>query len=304
MRRVGILVALMITSLSACHGPAVPGYLPYRTETFTMAGGAGSTVTVDLLTANWIKGRKPAVIGNFGARRTLVDAGAVVVTFELTANPGVAPPAPEGEAGAWVLRAESPAVIGRGYLQSIVARAEALVRVVDLVASRPDVDPTRIAVVGASTHGFAALQAAVRDHRIGAVAVLLACGDYHDFLRESWLGMKGKPLALDPDYERWLETLELIRHPERLLPTKVLIVGRTGDETIPISCVDATAEALTPVYARAGFPERFKYVRRDVEGHGVQEDERIDALAFLYRWILVRPNAVWDVPGPTGRSVR
>jgi len=297
MPRVVLLTVLAMASLSACHGPEVPRYLPYRTETYTLAGG---TITVETVTANFIRGPKPAVIGSFGARRTLADAGAVVVSFEYDpkTHPDALAAASEasGAAGAWMLRSESPAVIGRNYLHSIAARAEALVRVVDLIASRPDVDPTRIAVVGSSTHGFAALQAAVRDHRIGVVVVLLACGDYHAFLRESWLGMKGKPLALDPDYERWIETVELVRHPERLLPTKVLLVGRTGDETIPISCVDATAEALTPVYAGAGYPERFKYIRRDVEGHGVQEAERIDALAFLYRWILVKPDPVWDVP--------
>jgi len=297
MRRCALLAVVGMASLSACHGPQVPRYLPYRHETYTLAGG---TITVDITVPRAVKGRKPAVIGNFGARQTLLDAGAVLVSFEYEpkTDPAAASAAPEGAAGSWVLRAESPAVIGRGYLQTIAARAEALVRVVDLVATRPEVDPTRIAVVGASTNGFAALQAAARDHRIAAVVLLLTCGDYHAFLRESWLGMKGKPLALDPGYERWIEEQEIVRHPERLLPVKVLLVSRTGDQTIPVSCADATARALAPVYARAGFPERFEYIRRDVEGHGVEQAERIDALMWLNRWVLERPDPVWNEPGP------
>lgn len=288
---------------SACHGPRLPRYPPYGHETFTLDGGA---ITVELTFPLWVKGPKPAVIGNFGARQTLVDAGAVVVGVDYTPpkEPEPATDVGEGAAGSWILRADSPAVIGRGYLQSIAAHAEALVRVVDLVSTHPAVDPERIAVVATSTHGFAALQAAARDHRIDAVVILLACGDYHAFLRESWLGMNGKPLELDPDYERWIDEQEIVRHPERLLPVKVLLVGRTGDQTIPISCVDATARALAPVYERAGFPERFEYIRRDVEGHGVSDTERIDAMMWLYRWVLEKPDPVWDEPDPGGATSR
>jgi dienelactone hydrolase len=295
MTRVALLMVAGMVVASACHGPQVSRYLPYTSETFTLDGGA---IKVELTWAVAVKGPKPAVIGNFGTRRTLADAGAVVVSIDYK-PPKDEPPAPEpgeGAAGSWMLRADSPAVIGRGYLKSVDAHAEALVRVVDLVSTHPQVDPERIAVVGSSTQGFAALQAASRDHRIDTAVILLGCGDYHAFLHESWLGMNGKPLALDPGYERWIDERDIVRHPERMLPVKVLLVSRTGDQTIPVSCVDATARALAPVYARAGFPERFEYIRRDVAGHGVEQAERIDALMWLYRWVLEKPDPVWDVP--------
>jgi pimeloyl-ACP methyl ester carboxylesterase len=70
---------------------------------------------------------------------------------------------------------------------------------VALVAARPDVDPERVAVLGLSIGGSAAIHAAAHDHRIRAVVTAGAFADPRDamitFGRWQWLVAPALPLA-------------------------------------------------------------------------------------------------------------
>ena len=99
------------------------------------------------------------------------------------------------------------------------------------------------------------------------------------------MGMKGAPLALDPAYERWISSQEIIRNPRPVVHTALLMLNRVGDRLVPIACADETAKVLTPAYARAGAPERFRYLREDLAGHEVGADERRELLAWFQQWL-------------------
>ncbi|TMA56511.1 MAG: hypothetical protein E6J75_09560 [Deltaproteobacteria bacterium] len=150
----------------------------------------------------------------------------------------------------------------------------------------PEIDPGRTGMTGSSTNGFITLQAVAADGRLSAAVAVAACGDHLRFLRFSSMGMAGQPLQLDPEYERWLHGQEPIRHSERLVHAALLVVNRVDDPLIPISCAESTAHVLERAYARAGVPERFRFVRTQESGHGVGKAEGEEALAWLRRWLL------------------
>jgi alpha-beta hydrolase superfamily lysophospholipase len=108
--------------------------------------------------------------------------------------------------------------------------------------------------------------------------------------------MDGKPLDLDPDYERWLRENEPIARPERLVQTAILMVNGTDDAAVPSACAVETAGILRTAYARAGMPERFRFVLVPGAGHNLGSEAGHEVLAWWYRWLL-RPSPFGSLPG-------
>jgi dienelactone hydrolase len=237
-----------------------------------------------------VPGRKPAVIGLIGNTRPFIDAGFVAVTYSIywlrLKDSLPPPPAAEHAVGKWVLLSPSADLLGERYLREIATTARTVVpAVLDWMSAQPEIDPTRMGMTGASTNGFITLQAAAVDRRLDVAVVLAGCGDYHRFLRESSMGIPGHPpLALEPEYEQWVRAQEVINDPQPLLHAAVLMVNRTGDELVPVSCADETARVLQDAYADAGVPERFRYVRLEQPGHGIGPDELNAMNAWFQRW--------------------
>src|SRR5690349_7743484 len=234
--------------------------------------------------------RKPTVISLLGEHASLVARGYLVATYrinwELRNAAAPAAPSEENTVGKWVLASPSEGILGRRYLRTIATNAEdAVPRILDWLARVPDVDPRRIGIAGNSTSGFVALEAAARDRRLAAAVVLSACGDYRLFLRDSGLGMQGAPLALDPEYDRWLRSVEPVRRAGRMTRTAILMVSRDGDPIIPISCADETARVLRGAYARAGRSDRFRYRVIEAAVHGLDVRDQEETLAWLERWL-------------------
>jgi hypothetical protein len=294
MRSIGQL-AIVVVVLAGCQR-AVPTLTPARApsklateflvkETFVKHFTVGVTAHIPLAPA----GPKPTVIALAGNTRQLMGAGFVAVTYTVNwerARGPVPTPPPRGAVGIWVLAAPSAGVLGERYLRDIAAASgEYVPAVIDWLATLPDVDAKRIGMVGSSTNGFITLQAVAVDRRIRAAVALAACGDYHGFLRDSSMGMTGKPLALDPDYERWIRTQEIIRHPERVVHSALLMINRVQDELIPVSCADETARVLQPAYAAAGATDRFRYIRREATGHGTGPEEIQPTMEWFEHWL-------------------
>lgn len=258
-------------------------------ETDLVNGAVGVRLDIPLQPA----GPKPAVIALLGDTHAVVAAGFVAVTFNVRwglLRMGQPTPSPaEQTVGKWVLASPSADVIGERYLHEIASTAEMYVpAVLDWLATQPDVDPARIAMVGSSTNGFVTLQAVAADRRLVAAVAIAACGDYHRFLQFSEMGMAGKPLQLAPAYADFVRRQEIIHHPERVTHAAVLMMNRASDPLIPISCADETARVLTEAYARAGTPQRFRFMRMDGEGHGMGAPEIDATMAWLKEWLAAR----------------
>jgi predicted acyl esterase len=184
------------------------------------------------------------------------------------------------------LASPSADVLGERYLRQISATATDYVPIViDWLATLPEVDSERIGMAGISTNGFVTLQAVAADRRIRAAVAISACGDYHDFLQHSSMGTGEASLALAPAYEAWLQTQEIVKHPQDVVHAALLMVNKIGDELIPISCGDETARVLERAYRRAGAADRFRYVRLPVASHGMGPDENSETFAWFQQWL-------------------
>lgn len=253
-------------------------------------------------------GRKAAVIQPIADEGALLARGIVVVRFhhdwqEALALLGErAKPAPDPAAnavGRWLLAAPRPGLVGSNFFAAIRASAAGTVpRVVDLLESVPEIDPERIAIAGSSTDGFVALEALIVEPRLAAGVLRVACGDYHAFLRSSTLALDDDPrwlpggkLELDPDYEAKLDAQEPIRHADALPPRPVLMLNGTADRAVPFACAERTAHVLHDAYARAGVPERFRFVAYAGRGHDVGAATDAETLGWWQRWLEARPAA-------------
>jgi len=265
---------------------------PSPTPEFSVKQGVlfNGTVSVRLEIPNNPAGPKPAVITLVDDLRGFRDAGFVAVTYKIdwARIKGPTPPAPPSErrVGKWVLTSPSAKVLGKSYLRGITEEAtEYVPKIIDWLETVPEVDANRLAMAGGSTNGFITLQAVAADHRLRAAVVIAACGDYRGFLRQSSMGMEGKPLALEPSYERWIRAHDIIRKPRHMVHAALLMVNRAEDPIIPVSCADATARVLKQTYAAAGATDRFRYVRFETTGHGIGPDERRETMEWLGKWL-------------------
>jgi hypothetical protein len=234
----------------------------------------------------------PAVISPLETRDALLVAGAAVVTYRvhwelLRPLAQSRPPPPPTTVGKWLLASPTPQVIGKAYFGFQAHGAtDAVPRVLDTLATIPEIDPRRIGIGGLSTTGFGALMAVAADRRIAAAAVVVACGDFHDFLHRSPLAMNGAPLDLDPEYDAWLREREPYRHPERVVHAAVLMVNGTDDATVPLSCAETTARAFRRAYEQAGTPERFRFVPVEGGTHVLGARAMEEVMAWWQRWLL------------------
>lgn len=121
--------------------------------------------------------------------------------------------------------------------------------VLDWISSRPDLDYSRVAVVGTSMGGAVSLALACCDHAPKvAVALMPATPGPGSSIRQR--------AAYSP-------------HPERCFPTALMIVHGTEDRTSPYPNARSFYDALVPHYSAA--PERLRFV--DIPG----EDHRVGA---------------------------
>ena len=292
MRVVGTLVAAMVALLGCGMSSPEAADRPVSAApvtTFLVKETELAGVVVQAKIPLEPAGPKPAVIALHAGTRPLLAAGFVAVTYKAKAaspRPQATPAAGAQAVGKWVLASPAADLLGKGYLHEIAAAADTVVpAVLDWMVTLPEVDPSRLGMAGSSTNGFVTLQATAVDPRLRVAVAIAACGDYQRFLQFSSMGMEGRPLALSPDYARWLEQQEVINHPDRLLHAAVVMINRSGDPLSPVSCADETARVLEEAYARAGQPQRFRYLRIEREGHGVGREEADAANAWLQQWL-------------------
>jgi hypothetical protein len=293
--RPGLFIVVAVLG-SACQArpPAPPAprlFIPPPPVTEFLVREArlhNGAVTVRLEIPLASRGPKPAVIALIGDTHELIGSGFVAVSYTIdwAALKGPPPPPPQNTVGTWVLASPSAAVLGERYLREIAETATVYVPlIIDWLVTVPDVDPARIGMAGGSTNGFITLQAIAADRRIRAAVAVAACADYRVFLRDSSMGMRGEPLALDAAYERWIRSQEIIQSPRQVVHAALLMINRTGDELIPIGCADETAKVLSRAYARAGVPERFRYLRQEAAGHDLGPTERQEVLVWFQEWL-------------------
>jgi cephalosporin-C deacetylase-like acetyl esterase len=145
--------------------------------------------------------------------------------------------------------AEDPQETVEGMTQAVldIRRAAAF------LASRDEIDPEQIGILGVSLGGITAALAAEAEPRINNVCLLLAGGDFPRIAAESREFAKQreafKRSGKDGDeFNRIIRQIDPLRYAELLKNRRMLMLNAKDDEVIPPACTHALWEA-------AGKPE-------------------------------------------------
>ncbi len=127
-------------------------------------------------------------------------------------------------------------------------------RTVDVLASRPEIDPRRIGVMGISLGGIVAASAAAQEPRIARAVFILAGGDLNRIVhhtretRELSEMIRRLPDDKRAEVEAAIDAIDPLRHAaklrDRALAGKVLMINATEDNVIPPPCTERLAAAL------------------------------------------------------------
>ncbi|WCJ60230.1 prolyl oligopeptidase family serine peptidase [Fontisphaera persica] len=174
----------------------------------------------------------------------LAARGMVAVTFKLPYY-GVRGPA-EGRRAL----AASP----RAFVSALDQASQEIQRLVDLLQSRPEVDPARIGIAGISLGGIMSATAAGKEPRLQRAVMILAGGDLltivHHARETRQLSQMIQGLAAEERalVEQQLRAFDPLTHAPRLRERarqgRVLMLNAGQDEVIPRACTEKLAEAL------------------------------------------------------------
>lgn len=153
--------------------------------------------------------------------------------------------------------AEGPKVMAENPKLLLDALAQGLAdirRTVDLLASRPEVDPAKVGIMGISLGGITAGTAAGIEPRLHRTMMILAGGDVPTIIhharetRDLSRLLRELPEAERAQVEQVIAEVDPLRHAPalraRALEGRVLMVNAAEDEVIPRPCTEKLAEAL------------------------------------------------------------
>jgi dipeptidyl aminopeptidase/acylaminoacyl peptidase len=135
--------------------------------------------------------------------------------------------------------------------------------VLDWLAAHPEIDGTRIGVIGVSMGGFTAavVAARVRD-RLRAAVCVAGCADFRQCMATTDSIAPGKwgppDRALDAETRARIARIDPLGYPERYAPLPLLLLHGDRDTWNPCVTSERFAEAVRPHYAAS--PDAFRLV--------------------------------------------
>ncbi len=173
--------------------------------------------------------------------------------------------------------------------------------------SRPEVDPARIGMTGASGGGYNTWITAALDDRIKVAVPVVGTSDFLEQIQVT--------RALD-----WYHAVEhchfvpgLIRYANNhefvalVAPRPLLIVSASQDESFPVAGVRRIAAYARELYTAYGLPAHTAYFEHSSESHGYQQRKREAAYGWFLKWLMHRGDgrpypepptatAAWNAP--------
>jgi hypothetical protein len=140
------------------------------------------------------------------------------------------------------------------FTSAIAQAMEDVRRTIDLLASRPEIDPERIGITGISLGGIVAASAAENDPRLSRAMLVLAGGDllavihYARETEDLSRLIKSLPAQRRTEVEAAIAAVDPLAHAsqlrERARRGRVLMVNASDDRVIPRVCTEKLASAL------------------------------------------------------------
>jgi pimeloyl-ACP methyl ester carboxylesterase len=164
-------------------------------------------------------------------------------------------------------------------------------KILDVLPSRREFDPTRVAVTGFSMGGATTMVLAWRERRISAVMPLCGCVDFWwDVTKiEPGAEQDAKIAEFSPRLKQLTSSLDS-NTPERMdaiVPKALFLINGTQDRGIDIRSIRKFADQMRPRYDR--LPDRFDFFEDEQAGHTFSEVMKEKSTEWLVRHLMERP---------------
>jgi len=183
-----------------------------------------------------------------------------------------------------------------------------VLRLVDYLVTRPDVDPARIGLIGFSKGGMETYLAAAIDSRIAVAVPVIGVQSFRWALEhDAWQERVGTlaPAVEDTARSEGLKTIDAAfvrKFYDRVVPgiygefdgpamlpliapRPLLAINGERDGLTPLAGVRECATATERAYRSAGSPEAFQLFIQPSAGHEFTPEAQRAALAWLVRWL-------------------
>jgi dienelactone hydrolase len=288
----------------------------YHQESLSFASAPGERVPLLILKQEQSSGKQAVVVSLHGTNqsketmrptlRTFADLGFIAVAMDAPYHgerelpiPGLSNPYQSA-----LLKAYRTGE-GRPYLYETVWD---VMRLIDYLSTREDVDPAKIALVGFSKGGTEAYLAAAADPRISVVIPLIGVQSFGWSLRHgsawearTWT-LRGATEAAAADSGSPVNATFLKKFYERIAPGLIdrfdgpamlpliapralLVVNGDSDPRSPLGGVREAVASAEQAYAAAGAPEKFSFFLEVDAAHEVTSEADSAVRQWLVRWL-------------------
>ena len=155
-----------------------------------------------------------------------------------------------------------------------------------VLLSRPEVDPARIGMTGASGGGYNTWITAALDDRIQVAVPVVGTSDFLEQIQVTrsldWYHAE-EHCHFVPGLIRYANNHEFVAI---VAPRPLLIVSASQDESFPVDGVRRIAAYARDLYAAYGLPAHTAYFEDSSESHGYQQRKREAAYGWFLKWLL------------------
>jgi dienelactone hydrolase len=154
------------------------------------------------------------------------------------------------------------------------------IRTLDYLASRPDVDPGRLACVGLSVGGYRSFLLAALDERIKAAVDVGWMTSFASQIKQHVIHTVGLSFHISGLY-RYMDLPDLAA---LVAPRAAMVINGSQDRLFALDGVHAAFEKIGRCYTKAGAPDRQRCRLYDAP-HQFNADMQAEAWEWLRRWV-------------------
>src|SRR4051794_37735721 len=158
----------------------------------------------------------------------------------------------------------------------------------EYLLARPEVDPKRVGMTGASGGGYNTWVTAALDDRIAAAVPVVGTSEFAEQIHAcrplDWYHA-AEHCHFVPGLIRYANNHELLA---MAAPKPVLIIAASQDQSFPVAGVREVAAYGRALYESYGAGDRIGLVVDEAEGHGYQRRKREAAYGWFLRWLMGR----------------
>lgn len=155
----------------------------------------------------------------------------------------------------------------------------------EVLTSRPDVDPRRIGLTGASGGGYNTWTLTAIDDRIAVAVPVVGTSEFYEQLSVcrplDWYRAK-EHCHFVPGLLRYANNHEFLA---MAAPRPVLVISAKGDQSFPLPGIRQVVDYGRRLFTALGKAERIGYFEDTSAGHGYQKRKREAAYGWFLRWL-------------------